>query len=149
MTSDRTISHLLRSALLIEETLRKRLVPIGIKPAQAHLLDAIDRSIDPTPVSLAQAAESGLSDMVGVIEQLRSAGWVERVAPSRLPPEQTKIKLTPKGRMSLAEARGIWRQMEKQLITTLDEDEADGLRHVLPKLVIGLAGTRPSRASLD
>ena len=150
MTSDQTISHpLLHSALLIEETLRKRLVPIGINVVQARLLDAIDRSVDPTAASLAEAVETGLVDMGKVIDRLCSAGWVESVAGHGQQDEPACLRLTPKGRMSLSEARGIWRQMEKQLITALDEEEVNGLRLVLPKLVVGLAGPHSIAAPLE
>ena len=101
-TEPHALHFLLHAADLVEERLRRRLAPLGIRPRQARIVDALDRMGEVSQADLARAFDVTAASMSTMTARLVQAGFIERRAH---PDEQRSnlLRLSPKGRALLAE----------------------------------------------
>ena len=90
------LHYLLHSADLLEVRLHRQLAPLGIKPRQARILDALDRMESASQVELARAFDVAPASMSTMTTRLVAAGFITRKAdPER--PSQQHAQIVEKG----------------------------------------------------
>ncbi|WDQ99319.1 MarR family transcriptional regulator [Devosia sp. J2-20] len=72
------LHYLLHSADLIEDRLHHQLAPLGIKPRQARILDALARMSRASQVELARAFDVSPASMSTMTARLVAAGFITR-----------------------------------------------------------------------
>ena len=132
---------LLHSAQLIEAELRQQLLPLGVQPRQARMLEAMGRMGAVSQSDL--AAEFGVTSasMSTMTDRLLAAGYITRATDpgSR---RQNVLELTDKGRTLLAGIGSAWKTVDATIRAVLGKNSAEFF-DTARRLRDGLAGTVP------
>jgi DNA-binding MarR family transcriptional regulator len=95
---------------------------VGLTPALFALLNVIGARERAIQQELGSALGIDRSTMVSLIDQLESAGLARR-RPSATDRRAREIAITPKGRRSLQQARGLISQVEDEVLAGLTAEE--------------------------
>ncbi len=132
---------LLHSADLVEAELRRRLVPFGLLPRQARVLEAMGRMGPVSQADLATAFGVTSASMSTMTDRLLAAGYITRaVDPASR--RQNVLELTDKGRTLLAGIGAAWAAVDDSIRTALGKDSATFF-DLARRLRNGLGGTIP------
>lgn len=135
---------LLHSANLVEAELRRHIAPLGLRPRQARILDAMGRMGPVSQVDL--AADFGITpaSMSTMTDRLLAAGYITR-APNPVSRRQNVLELTEKGRTLLDGIAKAWAAVDAKISAALGENaaaffaQAQHLRDNLGGVVPGVA----------
>lgn len=116
------------------------LEPLGIRPRHYAVLSLIDE----TDEELSQRTVGGClaidkSAMVTVIDELEAGDLVRRQR-SESDRRRNVLELTAHGRRTLADARALADESERELLRTLDADQDAALRAALEQLLAAVIG---------
>ncbi len=143
-----TLHHLLHSADLVEDVLRRRLARIAMRPRQARVIDALARMEPASQVSLARAFDITPASMSTMTARLIEAEFVTR----EVDPEEARgnlLRLTPRGRGLLSEIHAAWGDVDQMIAERIGADEAEALSRLTRALRDGLGGRVPGGPGAD
>ncbi|WP_299655201.1 MarR family transcriptional regulator [uncultured Jannaschia sp.] len=106
------LHHLLHSADLVEDALRRRLSRTGVGPRQARVIDALARMEPTSQVALARAFGLGAAAMSTMTARLIEAGYVSR----ETNPKEARanlLRLTDEGRALLTDIHAAWLDIDR------------------------------------
>ena len=114
---------LLHSADLVEAELRRRLMPLGIQPRQARVLEAMGRMGPVSQMDLASAFRVSSASMSTMTDRLLAAGYITRVVD---PTSRRRhvLELTNKGRTLLDGIVKVWAAVEDCIRDILGSESA-------------------------
>lgn len=137
---------LLHAADLVEDRLRVQLAPLGIRPRQARILNALRRMGTASQVNLASEFNVTAGSMSTMIARLIAMDLITRTKdPSEL--RTDVLQLTPQGRSVLTKVHTVWRQMNTVLEDALGQEKADLLGALTSELKFALGGSIPGQKS--
>ncbi|MGZ2258759.1 MarR family winged helix-turn-helix transcriptional regulator [Roseobacter sp. A03A-229] len=138
---------MLHSADLIEDRLRRQLSPLGVRPRQARVLNALDRMGEASQVELTRAFDITAASMSTMTDRLLAAGLIYR----RIDPAERRthiLGLTKKGATLLDEIRAAWGEIDRIIIEAIGEEEANALADKATRLRVALGGEIPGRRAV-
>jgi DNA-binding MarR family transcriptional regulator len=102
----------------------------GLHPYHHAILAVLDEGSRETQGAIADALGYDRGQLVGLLDELEDAGFVER---QRDPNDRRRhvVRMTPAGRKALARLRTLSRQLETEFLAALDEGEQDTLHRLL------------------
>ncbi|QBF33289.1 MarR family winged helix-turn-helix transcriptional regulator [Thalassococcus sp. S3] len=141
------LHFLLHSAALIEDAVRRALVPLGLGPSQARVLDALDRLGQASQAELAQVCNITAASMSTMTMRLLAAGFIER---QQDPKERRSniLRLSDRGRLLLNDIHAAWASVDRLIETSVGADKAKSIAQLTRTLRDALGGRTPgARAS--
>ena len=132
---------LLHSANLIEAELRQKLAPLGIRPRQARVLEAMARMGAVSQSDLTAAFGVTSAAMSTMTDRLLAAGYITR-ATDPASRRQNVLELTDKGRTLLTGIGEAWSAVDDTIRAVLGADSATFF-DLARRLRDGLGGTIP------
>jgi DNA-binding MarR family transcriptional regulator len=139
------LHYLLHSADLIEERLHRQLAPLGIKPRQARILDALSRMDHASQVELARAFDVSPASMSTMTARLVAAGFITRQVDPRDPRSNT-LRLSKKGSDLLDQIRAAWLAVDDIIESAIGPARARVLADITLDLRNALGGKTPGQA---
>ena len=126
----------------------ERLQTLGLTPRLWGALNVLDHEGTVSQQQLGQAIGMDPSSMVSTIDELESAGLVER---RRHPSDRRAhaLHMTSKGRETLASGRKLAKQAHNELLAPLSADERRALHDLLLKIAVGAGGGPGASAPAD
>jgi MarR family transcriptional regulator, lower aerobic nicotinate degradation pathway regulator len=127
-------THLLkRLGMKIKDRSVEAFEAAGASPYHYGVLAVLDESPRETQATIADSLGYDRSWLVGLLDELEEAGWVER---KRDPADRRRhlVSLKPAGKKKLEELRAISRRIEDDFLDGLDPEERNRLHAVLRKL---------------
>ena len=129
----------LHSSDLLERQLSTRLAPLGIRPRQARILNALSK--------MGEVSQSALADSFGVtpgsvstmIDRMIKAGLIRRT-PSRFDKRVELVSLTKKGAERLEVVRAVWSELDDIIEEKLGAEKAAQLYELTKELKVALGG---------
>lgn len=138
------LHSLLHSADLVEEHLRIQLAPLGLRPRQARVLNALAR-IGPCSQSvLAREFDITQASMSTMTDRLVAAGYILR-APDINERRTNALSLTESGENMLKDVRSAWSAVDRIIEDAIGFQEAKALAEMTTKLRIALGGAIPGK----
>lgn len=136
--------QLLHSADLVEAQLRSRLKPLGIRPRQARILNAINRLGPVTQNHLACAFDISPASMSTMTTRLVAAGFLSRNAnPREL--RSNLLQLTNEGEELLQQIYDVWEEMDDFVEELIGLRAARSLSELTQRLLDELGGNPPAQ----
>jgi len=136
---------LLHSADLIETVLREQLAPLGIRPNQARVIEALDRMGAASQSELAAAFAVTSASMSTMTERLLRGGYITRaVDPASR--RQNILELTDQGRTLLDGIGAAWTAVDDRIRAVLGKDAAAFFAQAR-RLRDGLGGAVPGASN--
>ncbi|MBY5933954.1 MarR family transcriptional regulator [Tateyamaria omphalii] len=136
---------MLHSADLIEQHLRIELEPLGLRPRQARVLNALGRVGTCSQVELARAFNVSPASMSTMTQRLVQGGYILR----EVDPDERRtntLRLTEKGKALLSDVHAAWRNVDKIIENAIGSDNADQLADLAFDLRDALGGQPPAKA---
>lgn len=133
---------LLHSSDLVEQQLRIKLAPLGVKPRQARVLDALDRMGAISQVELVKAFDITPASMSTMITRLVVAGFVTQ-KPSAKALRTNVVALSKRGRHVLNKVRVVWAEMDRVIEEAIGCEQAETLAQLTGALRDALGGSMP------
>ena len=135
---------LLHSADLLEERLRIQLSPLGVRPRQARILDALHRMGSASQVELAREFDVSAASMSTMTVRLIEAGFILRTTnPDEL--RSNMLRLSDSGRALLKDVEAAWREVDVIIENAIGAEDAEALARLTHKLRDQLGGRAPGR----
>ncbi len=135
---------LLHSGDLIEEQLRLRLLPLGLGPRQARMLDALDRLGTAAQIDLAKAFNVTAASMSTMTSRLVEAGFIT-CTQHQHERRSNVLALTDHGTAMLENIHAAWRAMDDVIETAIGKDKAAALATLTLELRNALGGRAPAK----
>lgn len=135
-------------AHLLEERLRSRFVPIGIHPRQARILDALDWMGKASQVELAREFDLSAASMSTMTSRLLTAELVERDVDEQEHRSHV-LTLTALGKSLLTQIHREWRQIDREIIELIGEEDADRFAVFSLQLLRAFGGSPPGDDCLE
>lgn len=127
---------------LIEERLRIRLDPLGIKPRQARVLDALGRMGQASQVKLADEFGLSAASMSTMTTRLLTAGLIEkRVDEQEL--RSNILKLSKHGKSLLTQIYEVWTDIDQEISKAIGPENASQLATITCELRNAFGGFTP------
>lgn len=139
---------LLHSAHLLEERLRDRLLPLGVQPRQARVLDALGRMGQASQVSLAKEFGLTAASMSTMTKRLLQAGLIERQVDER-EIRSNVLRLSNHGRSLLETIYREWREIDREITKAIGSENAEHLADLTFRLRNALGGFMPGEGIED
>lgn len=143
MQTDKFEFHrLLHSADLVESQLRSRLTPLGLRPRQARIIDAVYRLGPVTQNDLARAFDITPASMSTMTARLVAAGFMSR----QTNPQEMRcnlLQLTTTGHDQLKQIHRVWREMDQFIKDLIGPKDASTLSKTAQRLLDKLGGEPP------
>lgn len=138
----------LHFAHLLEERLRARLEPLGIRPRQARILDALGRMEQASQVQLAREFGLTAASMSTMTSRLLTAGLIERHVDAQ---EQrcNVLKLTRHGNNLLEQIYQQWQEIDQEIAKVIGKENAAQFAAFSLQLRNALGGSTPGDKPLD
>jgi DNA-binding MarR family transcriptional regulator len=134
--------YLLHSVHLIEERLRIRIAPLGIRPRQARILDALARMGRASQAELAREFALTPASMSTMTSRLLAAGLIEKhVDEQEL--RSNVLELSVHGRSLLEEIYREWQKIDQEICAVIGVDNAELLATITYELRNGFNGSTP------
>lgn len=139
---DYRFHELLHSADLVEVRLREKLAPMDIRPKQARVLHALDKTGRAAQVELAQMTNVTAGSMSSMVTRLEKLGLISR---EKHPDERRSdvLSLTDAGRSQLKDVYRTWKQMDELIENTMGRNKARMLAELTKELRSALGGQVP------
>lgn len=142
------LHHLLHSANLVEDELRRRLVLIDVRPRQARILDALSRMEPASQIGVAREFNLTPASMSTMTARLIEAGFITReVDPSEA--RSNLLRLTDRGRSKLSDIHNTWREIDALIADKIGAEQAAQLASLTRELRDGLGGRVPGLCPAD
>ncbi|SMC65204.1 DNA-binding transcriptional regulator, MarR family [Fulvimarina manganoxydans] len=128
-----TVTSLLSIAKSTRAFIALLLAEIGLHPGQDQLLDRLTPG---TPISvsvLASELSVRPSTVSKMLDRLIDRGLVIRTA-NKSDQRRTMVEITPKGETIRSEVREIWRRLETELVSALDQEQRRSLTFKLSQI---------------
>jgi DNA-binding MarR family transcriptional regulator len=109
---------------------------LGLRPRHLVALTVLREHAPATQQSLAAAIAIDRTNLVGLLNELEHAGYVERVR-STEDRRRHIVELTPAGERALADAERALQQAEEEVFHGLDDDERATLHALLQRAAAG------------
>lgn len=135
---------LLHSAYILEKRLTRLLAPLGVRPRQARILNALDSMGAASQVTLSREFGVTAGSMSTMIDRLLALGLVSRHK-DKFDRRGDVIALTPKGEQMLIEVRAVWKQIDDLLESKLGVAKTTSLIALTRELKGMLGGRVPGR----
>lgn len=147
MLSQRYGFHLLlHSAHLVEDLLRDRLLPFGVQPRQARILDALRRMGEASQVTLAKEFGLTAASMSTMTKRLLEAGLIER----QVDEHETRsnvLRLSSRGKSLLKTIYREWRRVDEEIASAIGAENAEHLAELTYLLRNALGGCAPGQGA--
>ena len=137
-----TFHLLLHSAHLLEERLRSRLVPLGVQPRQARVLDALGRMGQTSQVKLARDFGLTAASMSTMTTRLLNAGLIERQVDKR-ELRSNVLTLSPLGQSLLKKIYHEWQEIDREIDEIIGAEAMAQLGDLTCKLRNAFGGSTP------
>lgn len=135
-------NFLLHSAHLLEERLRARLLPLGVHPRQARVLDALGRMGKSSQVTLAREFGLAAASMSTMTTRLLEAGLIERQVDER-ELRSNVLQLSDRGRSLLEAIYREWQETDREILKAIGAENAQHLAALTYQLRNALGGFTP------
>ncbi len=146
LTNAHRFHLLLHSGHLVEEKLRRRLMPLGIKPRQARVLDALYRLGSASQVELARRFDVTPASMSSMTSRLIKAGFLVKEH-DRTELRSNVLRLTDSGHDMLAAIHATWDEMDLAIESAIGATKARALAELTRELRNALGGRAPHESS--
>jgi DNA-binding MarR family transcriptional regulator len=133
---------LLHSGDLVEERLRLRLMPLGVGPRQARILDALHRMGTASQVELAKEFNVTAASMSTMTSRLVEAGLITSETDQQ-ERRSSVLTLTESGSGVLEAIYAAWRDMDRLIEKAIGRDKAKSLSALTLELRNALGGRTP------
>jgi DNA-binding MarR family transcriptional regulator len=134
--------YLLHSSHLLEERLRSRLVPLGVQPRQARVLDVLRRMGKASQVELARELALTAASMSTMTARLLAAGLIEKqIDEQEL--RSNVLTLSRQGQRLLKKIHWEWREVDREICDVLGVENVSQLRSLTCQLRNALGGSTP------
>lgn len=133
---------LLHAADLVEERLRIQLAPLGIRPRQARILNALNRMGTASQIDLAREFDVSAPSMSTMTARLIAAGLISR-SPDPQELRSNVLSLTKSGRSKLNDIRKAWHEVDRIIDRAIGPEKADALATLTVELRDALGGRVP------
>jgi DNA-binding MarR family transcriptional regulator len=122
-----------RVGLLAKERTMEAYESIGASPYHYSVLAVLEEGARDTQAKIADALGYDRSWLVGLLDELEEAGLIER---KRDPEDRRRhlVSLNPAGKERLAQLRAISRDVENELLASLDAEQRIQLHELLLQL---------------
>ncbi len=137
---------LLHSADLLEERLRLQLAPLGLRPRQARVIDALDRMGETSQAKLAREFDVTQASMSTMTARLIAADLVQR-GPDHDDPRGCLLALTEKGRNALDGIDAAWTEIDQIAAEAVGKDAFAELATGAGELRDALGGRAPGQTA--
>ena len=130
--------RIVRLAALFQQAFGESHATVGIDNPDFGVLAALRRAgpdCTLTPTELAHRRMMTSGGMTAAIDRLARRGLVERL-PNPADRRGSLVRLTDEGRSIIERAAALQADVEKRLVTSLDEDEVDQLTDLLRRLLV-------------
>jgi DNA-binding MarR family transcriptional regulator len=141
-SQSRNFHFLLHSAHLVEEKLRKRLVPLDVQPRQARILDAISRTGGTSQIRLAEemsVTQASMSTMIVRLVELKLI--TKRVDKAEL--RSNILCITQRGQKQLGRIYEIWAETDREIEAKIGLKNTKQLTALTLRLRNALGGFTP------
>lgn len=139
---------LLHSAHLLEERLRERLLPLGVQPRQARILDALARMGETSQVKLAKEFGLTAASMSTMSRRLLEAGLIERRVDER-EVRSNVLRLSDHGKTLLDTIYREWQKVDREISKAIGAENAAHLADLTHQLRNALGGSMPGEEAKD
>lgn len=140
---------LLHSADLLEDHLRRELSPLGVRPRQARVLNALDRMGQASQSRLATEFGISRASMSTMTARLIARGFITRTE-DPADPRGNILALSDTGRALLSDIETAWDRVDAIITETIGAQNARRLAELTYDLRNGLGGRAPGTdATLD
>ena len=133
---------LLHSADLLDKQLSALLTPLGIRPRQARILDALSRMGEVSHKALADSFSVTPGSMSTMIDRMEKAGLVRHRA-SRMDRRVELVSLTKHGAKTLEDVWIVWAQLDDIIFDKLGGEKVTQLTVLTRELKYALGGQVP------
>jgi DNA-binding MarR family transcriptional regulator len=122
-----------RVGMLAKERTMDAFEAVGANPYHYSVLAVLEEGARDTQAKIADALGYDRSWLVGLLDELEEAGLIER---KRDPEDRRRhlVSLTPPGKKRLAQLRAISKNVESELLASLDADQRTRLHELLLQL---------------
>lgn len=141
--NEANLHFLLHSAALVEDAVRRELLPLGLGPSQARVLDALDRMGPSSQVELAEECSITAASMSTMTMRLLAAGFVER----RQDPDERRcniLRLSESGARLLVDVRAAWDAVDRVVEDAIGQEKAATIAELTCDLRNALGGRTPA-----
>jgi DNA-binding MarR family transcriptional regulator len=139
---------LLHSAHLLEERLRTRLLPLGVHPRQARVLDALGRMGKTSQVTLAKEFNLTAASMSTMTNRLLQAGLIKRqIDEHEL--RSNILCLSTRGKTLLDAIYREWREMDREISDAIGSENSEQLADLTYQLRNAIGGFTPGDKKKD
>jgi DNA-binding MarR family transcriptional regulator len=133
---------LLHSGDVVEDELRRRLMPLGVGPRQARILDALHRMGTASQAELAKEFNVTAASMSTMTSRLVEAGLITS-EPDQQERRSSVLTLTKSGNGVLEVIYAAWRDMDLLIEKAIGRDKANALAALALELRNALGGRTP------
>ena len=109
--------------------------PTGLNPQHHAILALLEEGTRETQGTIADALGYDRSQLVGLLDELEERGYIDRQR-DRADRRRHLVSLTPAGKKALAEMRAIVKQLERDFLAPLDDQERQTLHALLLELAV-------------
>ena len=140
------VGYLLRRAQLsVFEAYHRRFAALDLRPAEFSLLLVVDRNVGLTQRCLAETLGIRPSNLVGVVARLLARALIEQHASPR-DRRTISLRLTASGRVLLAQAMTLARELDREVTAELSTKEREKLLDLLSVLACPTSPASSGRA---
>lgn len=132
-TQKKKFHSLLHAADLLERLLEIHLQPLGVRPKQARILNALNRMGSASQIRLAQEFEVSEASMSTMTSRLLDAGYIIR----EIDPKNRSgylLFVSEKGLAMISEIHRVWSEVDKLIESIVGHEDADTLSRITSQL---------------
>lgn len=133
---------LLHSADLLERQLTQMLGPLGIRPRQARILDALSKMGEVSHKALADSFGVTPGSVSTMIDRLEKAGLVHHRS-SRFDRRVALVSITKAGAEVLEDVKDVWDALDRLVVDKIGAENAAHLTDLTRELKFALGGKVP------
>lgn len=129
----------LHAADLLEESLRERLAPLGVKPRQARILNVLNLMGSASQADLAREFNISAASVSTMTARLISSGFVSRRVDSE-EPRRNELSLTGKGKALIEGINNAWMEVDTMMDQLIGAEDAHRLAELASRLRTAMGG---------
>ena len=136
------LHYLLHSSALVEKQLSAMLLPLGLGPRQARVIDALDRIGSASQIDLARECGITAASMSTMTTRLITAGYISRETdPNQL--RRNTLRLSKHGLALLKDIKKTWAEVDGVIEKSIGVEKAATLSNLALELRNALGGHTP------